>query len=65
MSTTAVKDGDGWIINGAKNFITHAISGDIAVVMTRTGEKGQKIIPPLLFWKKEWLVLLPGKKKTN
>ncbi len=39
MSTTAVKDGDDWIINGAKNFITHAISGDIAVVMTRTGEK--------------------------
>jgi alkylation response protein AidB-like acyl-CoA dehydrogenase len=42
MSTTAVKDGDDWIINGAKNFITHAISGDIAVVMTRTGEKGAK-----------------------
>lgn len=40
MSTTAVRDGDDWIINGAKNFITHAISGDIAVVMTRTGEKG-------------------------
>lgn len=42
MSTTAKRDGDGWIINGAKNFITHAISGDIAVVMTRTGEKGAK-----------------------
>ena len=42
MSTTAVKDGDDWIINGAKNFITHAISGDIAVVMTRTGEKDTK-----------------------
>ena len=40
MSTTAVRDGDDWIINGAKNFITHAISGDIAVAMTRTGEKG-------------------------
>lgn len=42
MSTTAKKDGDHWVINGAKNFITHAISGDIAVVMTRTGEKGAK-----------------------
>lgn len=42
MSTTAKKDGDHWIINGAKNFITHAISGDVAVVMTRTGEKGAK-----------------------
>lgn len=40
MNTTAVRDGDEWIISGAKNFITHAISGDIAVVMTRTGEKG-------------------------
>lgn len=40
MNTTAVKDGDHWIINGAKNFITHAISGQIAVVIVRTGEKG-------------------------
>lgn len=40
MSTTAVKDGDYYIINGTKNFITHAISGQIAVVMVRTGQKG-------------------------
>ncbi len=40
MNTTAVLDGDHWVINGAKNFITHAISGDIAVVIVRTGEKG-------------------------
>ncbi len=40
MSTTAVKDGDDWILNGAKNFITHGKSGDIAVVVVRTGEKG-------------------------
>ncbi|MHC5201833.1 acyl-CoA dehydrogenase family protein [Myroides sp. LJL119] len=40
MNTTAVKDGDSWILNGAKNFITHAISGDVAVVIVRTGEKG-------------------------
>lgn len=40
MATTAVKDGDDWIINGAKNFITHAISGNVAVVIVRTGEKG-------------------------
>tara|TARA_B100001964_G_scaffold174801_1_gene192482 strand:- start:1558 stop:2697 length:1140 start_codon:yes stop_codon:yes gene_type:complete len=40
MATTAVKEGDEWVINGAKNFITHAISGDIAVVMVRTGKKG-------------------------
>ena len=40
MATTAVKDGDFWVLNGAKNFITHAISGDIVVVIARTGEKG-------------------------
>jgi len=40
MSTTAVKDGDYWILNGAKNFITHAISGNVAVVIVRTGGKG-------------------------
>ena len=40
MSTTAFKDGDYWVLNGAKNFITHAISGDVSVVIVRTGEKG-------------------------
>ncbi len=40
MSTTAKQDGDYYILNGAKNFITHGISGDIAVVVVRTGEKG-------------------------
>lgn len=40
MSTTAVKDGDYYILNGAKNFITHGISGNISVVIVRTGEKG-------------------------
>ena len=40
MHTTAVKDGNEWVINGSKNFITHAISGDVAVVIVRTGEKG-------------------------
>ncbi len=40
MNTTAVKDGGDWILNGAKNFITHGKSGDIAVVIVRTGEKG-------------------------
>lgn len=40
MNTTAVRDGDHWVINGSKNFITHAISGDVAVVIVRTGDKG-------------------------
>ena len=40
MHTTAVRDGDHYVLNGSKNFITHAISGDVAVVIARTGEKG-------------------------
>ena len=40
MTTTAKKDGDHYLINGSKNFITHAISGNVAVVIVRTGEKG-------------------------
>ena len=40
MNTTAVKQGNEWVLNGSKNFITHAKSGDIAVVIVRTGEKG-------------------------
>lgn len=38
MKCTAVKDGDHWVINGTKNWITHGLSGDVAVVLIRTGE---------------------------
>lgn len=38
MKTTAVKDGNEWVINGTKNWITHGLSGDVAVVLIRTGE---------------------------
>lgn len=38
MKTTAVKDGEYWVINGAKNWITHGLSGDVAVVLVRTGD---------------------------
>lgn len=40
MRTVAVEDGDHYILNGAKNFITHGISGNVAVVIARTGETG-------------------------
>ena len=42
MSSTAIKDGSNWLLNGTKNFITHGISGDIAVAVFRTGKKGEK-----------------------
>ena len=42
MRCTAVREGDEWVINGTKNWITHGISGEIAVVITRTGEPRTK-----------------------
>jgi alkylation response protein AidB-like acyl-CoA dehydrogenase len=42
MKCTAVKDGNDWIINGTKNWITHGKSGDIAAVVCRTGEPRTK-----------------------
>ncbi|RIW16305.1 acyl-CoA dehydrogenase [Algoriphagus lacus] len=40
MRTVAKKEGEYYILNGAKNFITHGVSGDVAVVIARTGEIG-------------------------
>jgi len=42
MKCIATKDGDNWIINGTKNWITHGKSGDVAVVICRTGEPRSK-----------------------
>ena len=36
MRTTAVRDGDGWVLNGSKQFITHGATGDILVAMAVT-----------------------------
>ncbi|WP_353196860.1 acyl-CoA dehydrogenase family protein [Parapedobacter defluvii] len=41
MGTTAVLDGNTYVVNGTKNWITHGKSSDIAVVMARTGEKNR------------------------
>ena len=38
MKCTAVQDGDYWVINGTKNWITHGLSGEVAVVLVRTGD---------------------------
>ena len=40
MRTVATKDGDYYVLNGSKNFITHGRSGHVAVVIARTGEAG-------------------------
>jgi alkylation response protein AidB-like acyl-CoA dehydrogenase len=42
ISTTAVRDGDDWIVNGAKTFITNGINADLVVVAVRTGPDRHK-----------------------
>jgi alkylation response protein AidB-like acyl-CoA dehydrogenase len=42
MKCTALQEGNEWVINGTKNWITHGKSGDIAVVVCRTGEPRAK-----------------------
>src|SRR3954470_12487318 len=42
MKCVAVRDGDHWIINGTKSWITHGRTGDVAVVICRTGEARSK-----------------------
>ncbi|MCO6148324.1 acyl-CoA dehydrogenase family protein [Flavobacterium sp. NRK1] len=65
MNTTAVKDGDHWIVNGAKNFITHAKSGDIAVVIVRTGEKGDSKGMTAFVFEKGMPGFTSGKKENK
>ncbi|KIA87559.1 acyl-CoA dehydrogenase family protein [Flavobacterium sp. AED] len=65
MNTTAKKDGDFWIVNGAKNFITHAISGDIAVVIVRTGEKGDSKGMTAFVFEKGMPGFASGKKENK
>lgn len=65
MNTTAVKDGDFWVVNGAKNFITHAISGDIAVVIVRTGEKGDSKGMTAFVFEKGMPGFTSGKKENK
>jgi alkylation response protein AidB-like acyl-CoA dehydrogenase len=65
MNTTAVKDGDHWVVNGAKNFITHGKSGDIAVVIVRTGNKGDSKGMTAFVFEKGMLGFTSGKKENK
>ncbi|MFA9190372.1 acyl-CoA dehydrogenase family protein [Flavobacterium sp. FZUC8N2.13] len=65
MNTTAKKDGDFWIVNGAKNFITHAVSGDISVVIVRTGEKGDSRGMTAFVFEKGTVGFSSGKKENK
>ena len=65
MNTTAVKDGNHWIVNGAKNFITHGKSGDIAVVIVRTGKKGDSKGMTAFVFEKGMPGFTSGKKENK
>ena len=65
MNTTALREGDFWIVNGAKNFITHAISGDVAVVIVRTGEKGDSKGMTAFVFEKGMPGFTSGKKENK
>lgn len=65
MNTTAVLDGDHYVVNGSKNWITHGKSGDIAVVMVRTGEKGDSKGISALVIEKGTAGFFHGKKENK
>ena len=65
MASNAKKDGDHYIINGSKNFITHAISGNVAVVIVRTGEKGDSKGMSAFIIEKGTPGLTSGKKENK
>ena len=63
--TTAVRQNGGWIVNGSKNFITHAISGDTCVAVAVTDrEKGNKGITAFVF-EKGMKGFAPAKKENK
>jgi alkylation response protein AidB-like acyl-CoA dehydrogenase len=49
IQTTARRDGDGWVLNGSKTFITNGINADLVIVVARTdpaapGSKGLSLL---------------------
>lgn len=65
MRTTAQKDGDEWILNGSKSWITHGISGDVAVVLARTGAPRERNNITAFVLEKGTPGFSPGKKENK
>ena len=65
MSSTAVRKGNKWVLNGTKNFITHGKSGDISVVVFRTGPVGEKNNSTAFVIEKGIRGLQSGKKENK
>lgn len=65
MKCTAEKDGEDWVINGTKNWITHGISGDVAVVIARTGAPRTKDNATAFIIDRGTPGFKPGKKENK
>ncbi len=65
MKTTAVKDGKNWVINGTKSWITHGKSGNVAVVICRTGEPRAKNNSTAFIIDRETAGFSAGKKENK
>jgi alkylation response protein AidB-like acyl-CoA dehydrogenase len=65
METTATWDGNEWVINGAKNWTTHGKSGDVIVVLARTGEKHEKENATAFIVEKGTPGFEPGRKENK
>ena len=65
MKTTAVKDGKNWVINGTKSWITHGKSGDVAVVICRTGEPRAKNNSTAFIINRDTVGFSAGKKENK
>jgi alkylation response protein AidB-like acyl-CoA dehydrogenase len=65
MKCTATKQGDNWVINGTKNWITHGKSGDVAVVICRTGEPRTKNNATAFIVERETVGFSGGKKENK
>jgi alkylation response protein AidB-like acyl-CoA dehydrogenase len=63
--TTAVRRGGGWVVNGAKNFITHAITGDICVAMVSTDRAMRSKGITAFIFEKGMKGFAPGKKEDK
>jgi len=65
MACTATRDGDDWIINGTKNWITHGKSGQVAVVLCRTGEPRAKNNATAFVVERDFEGFSAGKKENK
>ncbi|MBL7726623.1 MAG: acyl-CoA dehydrogenase family protein [Dinghuibacter sp.] len=65
MKCVAEKDGDSWVLNGTKNWITHGISGDVAVVIARTGAPRTKDNATAFIVERGTPGFKPGKKENK